>query len=542
MVRWRVNLILLLFFLFGAVIIGQLFYIQIVKNDFYRALAQGLYSREVDDIGERGRVFFRNGEPLAVNINWPLVFASPVEIEEKEEIAGKLAEILELEKDFILNRLSRESLYEPLKKRVSQQEAEAIENLKIRGIYIGWERGRYYPQASLASQVIGFVDADGEGRYGIEGHYNHLLQGKKNEAGRDIVLTIDYAVQLMAEHLLEEAHSNLNIEGGEIIVMNPYSGEILALANYPGYNPNEYSKVSDFSVFKNSATQKIFEPGSIFKPITMAAAVEEEKVTPQTAYVDPGFVTVGARTIYNYDRRVWGKQTMTEVMEKSINTGVVFALSKMGNNTFLEYLEKFGFFERSGLDFPEVHSENRHFRMGYEINFVTASYGQGIEMTPVQLLRSFNVIANNGYLVDPYLVKEIKGEPAPEQTRSGAFDRPIISSKTSSQLTAMLVSVTENGFAKSARVPGYQVAGKTGTAQVAWSAIGVNRSGYSDKTWQSFIGFVPAFDPEFIILVKLDNPAARTAEYSATPIFQQMAKYMVDYFQIPPEEEIEETQ
>lgn len=535
MVRWRVNLILFLFFLFGAAIIGQLFYIQIIHNDFYRALAQGLYSREEDSIGERGRVFFKGGEPLAVNINWPLIFASPTEIDNKEQAAEKIALILGLEKESILEKISRESLYEPIKKRVSHEEVQQVENLSIKGVYIGWERGRYYPQDETASQIIGFVDADGEGRYGIEGHYNHLLQGKKNEPGKDITLTIDYPIQLMAENLLAEAKENLNIEGGEVIVMQPYSGEIMALANYPAYNPNQYSKISDFTIFKNSATQKIFEPGSIFKPITIAAALEEEKITPQTVYTDSGSVKVGGYTIYNYDRRVWGEQTMTEVLEKSINTGVVFAESKIGHNSFLRYLEDFGFFQPTGIDFPEVYSENRHFKMGYEINFVTASYGQGIEMTPIQLLTSFTPVINNGKTVQPYLVKEIKQGQTVETTKPKISEEPIISSKTSSQLTSMLVSVTENGFAKSARLPGYYVAGKTGTAQIAWSALGINQRGYSDKTWQSFIGFVPAYNPEFIILVKLNNPASRTAEYSAVPIFQQLAKYMVDYLQIPPD-------
>ncbi len=546
MIRWRINFILVFLFLFGAVIVGQLFYIQIIKGDFYRALAQGFYSSDRQTLAERGRVFFRSGEPLAVNIDWPIVFSSPLEIEEKESTAKELARILSLEEDFILEKLKKENLYEPIKRRPSEEEIQKIKELNLKGVYLGRERRRYYPQETIASQLIGFLDFDSQGQYGIEGHYNEILQGKRNQPGQDIFLTIDYPVQFMAEKLLEQAEENLNIEEGEIIVMDPNSGEILALANFPSFNPNQYSEVSDFTIFKNSATQKIFEPGSVFKPITVIAGLEEEKITPQTTYFDTGFVQIGGHTIRNYGRRVWGEQTMTEVLEKSINTGAVFVEEKIGHNSFLEYLDAFGFFKPTGIDLPEVYSENRHFKRGYEVNFATASFGQGIEMTSIQLIGAFSAIANGGNLIRPYLVREIVDFQqnleggfsfSEKQTLTGSGNS-IVSTKAAAQLTAMMVSVTENGFAKSARVPGYYVAGKTGTAQIAWSALGVNQRGYSEETWQSFAGFAPAFNPEFVILVKLKNPQARTAEYSAAPIFREMAKYLLDYYQIPPDYDI----
>lgn len=527
MVNWRINLILTLLFLFGVVIVGRLFYIQIIKGDFYKALAQGLYGIETQIIGERGEIFFKNGEPLAINIDWPLVFASPIEVKEKEVAAEKLAEILSLNKALILEKLEKDNLYEPIKKRISDEEIQKIKEINLKGIYLGKEAGRYYPQGTIASQLIGFVGADSQGQYGIEDYYDEILRGKRNQPGKDIFLTVDYSIQFRAEELLEQAKENLEIEGGEIIVMNPNSGEILALANFPNFDPNQYSTVSDFKIFKNSATQKIFEPGSVFKPITMAGALEEQKITPQTTYLDSGFVKIGGYTIYNYGRRVWGEQSMTQVLEKSINTGAVFAEEKLGQGSFLRHLDKFGFFKMTGIDLSEIYSENREFKKGYEINFATASFGQGIEITPIQLIRAFSAIANGGKLVEPYLVKK--------EVALKTEDDLIISPKTAAQLTAMLVSVVENGFAKSARIPGYYVAGKTGTAQIAWSALEIEKRGYSDKTWQSFVGFVPAFNPEFIILVKLNNPKTKTAEYSAAPIFQDLAKHIVDYEQIPPD-------
>ncbi len=527
----RINLILLLLSLCGMVIVGQLFYLQIIKGDFYKALAQGLHSTETQIISERGRIFFKNGEPLAVNIDWSYVFASPIEVKEKEVAASKLAEILSLDKDFVLRKLEKDKLYEPIKKKITNEEVQKIKEINLRGIYLGKETGRYYPQETLASQLVGFLDANLQGQYGIEGYYNDVLQGRRNQRGQDIFLTVDYSIQFRAEKLLEQAKENLAIEGGEIIVMNPNSGEILALANFPNFNPNQYSTVSDFKIFKNGATQKIFEPGSVFKPITMAGALEEQKITPQTTYLDKGKVVIGGWTISNYGNRIHGEQTMTNVLEKSINTGAVFAEEKLGHDSFLNYLDKFGFFRLSGIDLPEIYSENREFKKGYKINFATASFGQGIEITPIQLIRAFGAIANRGELVRPFIAKKV-GE---EDKFSSFVAARVIEPKTAAQLTAMLVSVTENGWAKSARIPGYYTAGKTGTSQVSFAALGEKKRGYSDKTWQSFIGFVPAFNPEFVILVKLNNPKTRTAEYSAVPIFRNLAKFIIDYYQIPPD-------
>lgn len=537
MARWRINFILVLFLVFWSVLVGKLFYIQIVKAEFYKALAHGLYSTEKQISGERGEVFFKKGEPLAINIDWNLVFASSPEVKEKESTASELAEILCLEKDFILAKLKKNNLYEPIKKRITDEEIQKISELNLPGIYLGKEAGRYYPQDNIGSGLIGFLGVDTQGQYGIEGYYNEILQPGKNKKGSDIFLTVDYSAQFKTEKLLEEARENLGIEGGEIIVMNPYSGEILALASLPNFNPNQYFAVSDYGLFKNGATQKIFEPGSVFKIITMAAGLEEEKITPQTAYVDKGKITIGGWSISNYDNRVYGEQTMTQVLEKSINTGAVFAEEKVGHNSFLSYLDKFGFFKPSGIDFQEVYSENKELKKGYEINFATASFGQGIEITPIQLIKAFAVVANGGDLVRPYLVEKITNNEEIFETEPKIEQNSVISSKTASQLTTMMVSVVENGFAKSARIPGYYVAGKTGTSQMSFAALGEEKSGYSGKTWQSFIGFLPAYHPEFVILIKLDNPGTKTAEYSAVPIFQSLAKYLLDYHQIMPSRE-----
>jgi len=535
----RINLIFFLFLLFSAAIISRLIYLQILKGDFYKALSQGLNNSFSETQIERGEIFLKGGEPLAINIDLPFVFASPRKIEKFEETAEALSQILNLDKNSVLEQLKKDKdkSYSLLKRKLTQKEVDDLKKLNLGGVYLDEEMVRYYPQENLASQVIGFLGAQGIGQYGLEESFNDILEnGEDAEAkkGPDLILTIDYNIQFEAEKLLQGVKENLEIKSGQIIVIEPNSGKIIAMAHFPNFNPNQYEKYAEdrnLEIFKNSVTQKLFEPGSVFKPMTMAGALNEGKITPETTYHDPGEIKIGGYKIYNYGQKTYpGELTMTNVLEKSINTGAVFAETQLGEALFLNYIEKFGFFEKTGIDLPEVYSENEEFKKGYEINFATASFGQGIEMTPMQLVRAYCAIANGGKLIKPYLVEKILENGTQIEEIQPEVSSSIISSKTARQLTAMLVSVVENGFAKGARIPGYYIAGKTGTAQVAEGGV------YSpDKSIQTFVGFAPAFDPKFLILIKLDNPKAKTAEYSAVPIFHDLAEYIIHYWQIPPD-------
>lgn len=557
---WRINFILVLFIIFSTILVGRLIYIQIFNYQYWRALAQGQQKFFLVFQGERGEIFFRDKTNLAINQNFDLVYASPNEIKNPEETAILLGSILGLDKNSVLEKIKKDNFYEIIKKKLTQKEVEDLKKINLAGIYLSQESGRYYPFESLASQVVGFLGGDGKGQYGIEGYYDDILQGKERfleeekgpggyfgkmsqstEKSSDIILTLDYNIQFLAEKLLKEAKENISIESGEIIVINPNSGEILALSNFPSFNPNQYSEVTNLEFFQNSAIQKVFEPGSVFKPITIAAALDQGKITPQTSYIDEGFVKIGGHTILNYGRKTWGKRTITEVLEKSINTGTIFVEQQIGHEIFKDYLKRFGIFEPTGIDLQgEVFSQNKEFKMGYEINFATASFGQGIEMTSLQLVRAFSAIANGGKLVKPFVVDKILKNGSKitgTETRSEPKNPLVISKTTASQVTMMLINVVENGYGKSAKIPGYYIAGKTGTAQIPWSALGINKNGYSEKTIQSFIGFAPALDPQFLILVKLYNPKTKTAAYSAAPIFKELAKYIIDLRQIPPDYE-----
>ena len=548
---WRVNLIFFIFILCGAAIVSRLIVIQIIKADYYKAMAQGQQGDFQVLKGERGNVFFSKGQVLATNVKKDYLFVSPKKIREKEKTAKILSHILNLNENFVLEKIKKNNLFEKIKSNLTEKEKKAVKERKLAGVYFGEETERNYPQKKIASHLIGFLSKDGKGQYGIEGYYDNILQGKegvlkdgvfpdlKFSKGADIFLTIDYNIQFMAEKLLERAKKDFDIEGGQIIVIDPNSGKILALADFPGFDPNNYSEINDFKKFQDSAIQKLFEPGSVFKAITMAAALDQNKITPQTTYNDTGRVKIGKNIIYNYDKRAFGRQTMTNVLEKSINSGAVFAENQLGNNLFLDYINRFGFFKPTGIDLQgEIFSQNKEFKKGYEINFATASFGQGIEITPIQLIKAFSIIANGGKSVRPYVVEKIFKDGQMAITEPEKSLKRVISERTCSQLAAMLVSVVKNGpYTRRAKIPGYYIAGKTGTSQVSWSALGINKRGYSNKTWQSFVGFAPAFNPKFLVLVKLDNPKTKSSEYSATPIFREMAKYIIDYEQIPPDYE-----
>ncbi|MGB2762053.1 MAG: penicillin-binding protein 2 [Minisyncoccales bacterium] len=554
---WRINVILFLVLLFGAAVIGRLVYIQILDHDFYKALAQGQQKFFAEIEGERGEIYLqdRKGDlyPLAVNKDWQMVYVSPSEVKEKEEVSQKLAEILGLEQELVLEKLNQEdTFFQMLKNKLSEEEMSQLKELEIKGVYLKEFLGRYYPQELLASQVVGFLGGQGIGQYGLEGYYDSTLRGEEEfqeggrnawidlfltsrdepQKGSDIILTIDYHIQSMAEKLLRDTKESLDIESGQIIVIEPFSGKILAMANLPGFNPNYYFQEQEED-FQNSAIYWLFEPGSIFKAITISAGLDLGKITPQTTYIDEGLVEISDYTIYNYNKMVWGEKTMTEVLEKSINTGAVFVGEQIGYEDFLKYIEKFGIFQPTGIDLQEESfSQNKELKKGYEINYATASYGQGIELTPIQIARAYCAIINGGKLIKPYVVQKISNGNKWIENEPEVNETHIISSSTSSNATAMLVSVVEHGYAKTARVPGYYIGGKTGTAQVPEKGV------YSlDKTWQTFIGFAPAFEPKFLILVKLDNPKTKTAEYSAVPVFQELAKYIIDYYEIPPDYE-----
>lgn len=405
---------------------------------------------------------------------------------------------------------------------------------------------RFYPEGTLASSVVGFLgfqDKNRLGQYGLEEYYEPWLSGQvgfKNflnkvglaasSPGSSVILTIDKNIQFFAETKLEELVKKWGASGGNVIIQNPQSGAILAMAGRPNFDPNRYSEES-LEHFINSGIQSFFEPGSSFKTLTMAAALDAGAVTPETRYFDSGEIKVGSSTVRNYDLKSNGWQTMFDVLEKSINTGAVFAMRQTGHDKFLEYLERFRFGEKTDVDLAgEVSGNIANLYTGREINFVTASFGQGIAVTPLQLVNAYSAVANGGRMMRPYVVEKIiKPSGESVEVRPEVIAEPI-APETAKTLTLMLVSVIENGSIKKARVPGYQIAGKTGTAQEA-NANG----GYSEFFIHNLVGFGPAENPRFAILLKLDRPKGiETAAVSLADAFGDIARFLINYYGIAP--------
>ncbi|MGA2418139.1 MAG: penicillin-binding protein 2 [Candidatus Staskawiczbacteria bacterium] len=565
--NWRINIILIIILIFGAAIISQLFFLQVLERKFFEAQALGQQTIFNNVTGSRGQIFCTSsqeskggGAPadsseeiksLAINKDAWTISVNPNDVADKETFAKILSQNISQTQDQILSELNSQNTYVVLEKDLSSEEADKIKALNLKGLF--WENipGRFYPQGESAAQAVGFLGGEGSGQYGVEGYYDGYLKGKSGTQeeelglgsifsndnqvsldGSDIYMTIDYNIQFQAESVLKEAENKYNFDAGQIIVMKPDSGKILALANYPGFDPNQYSKTKDMEIFQDGAVQKLFEPGSIMKPFTMAAALNEGKITPDTTYVDEGVVQFGSQTIHNFDNEKYGKQTMTQVLESSINTGAVFAEQQIPHQTFADYLDKFGFDEKTGVDLQgEVYSRNSQLTNGPDINYATAAFGQGIELTPMQVARGFCAIANGGKLVKPYIVEKIVNRKDETDTKP-EISQPIISQQTISQLTSMLIDVVDKGFNGVAKIPGYYLAGKTGTAQVPLE----NGKGYDPtKTIQSFVGYGPAFNPQFLILVKLDNPKVPKSALSAVPVFKELAQYIINYWKIPPD-------
>jgi cell division protein FtsI/penicillin-binding protein 2 len=561
--NWRINIILILVIVIGAAIISRLFFLQILERKLYGAQALGQQVSFNNVTGSRGQIFCQNSQEtkgsqesgevksLAINKDSWTISANPKDIPDKQAFAEALSKNIGQTPDQILSELSSQDSYVIIEKDLSSAELNEIKALNLQGL--SWQNmpDRFYPQVQMLSQTVGFLGGGGSGQYGIEGYYDDILKGKSgiqeegsglnsifsNDSqisldGSDIYLTIDYNIQFQAETLLKQEQKKDDIDSGQIIVLKPDTGKIIALANFPDFDPNQYSKETDLGIFQNSVVQKLFEPGSIMKPFTMAAALNEGKITPDTTYVDTGVVNFGSKSIHNFADEVYGKQTMTQVLENSINTGAVFAEQQVGNKVFFNYMDKFGFTSKTGIDLQgEVYSRNDNLKNGPDMNFATASFGQGIELTPMQIARGFCAIANGGRLVKPYIVDKIVNGGDETDTKPEVSD-PIVSQQTISQLNSMLISVADKGFNGVAKIPGYYLAGKTGTAQVPLK----NEKGYDlNKTIQSYVGYGPAFNPQFLILVKLDNPKVSKSALSAVPVFKQLAQYIINYWKIPPD-------
>jgi len=550
---------------FVAVITVRLFSLQVLGHGFYTALAEGQHSLYEQLFPTRGKILVTDKDgglyPLATNEPVFLVYANPSRISgDRVEIAERLAEFIDLDEATILERISKENdQYEPLEHEVDRETAERIRSLEIAGIEFSDEQARLYPEGRVGSHIVGFLGYDGDerkGQYGIEGAFQEQLAGEVGhlQAERDaaggwiplgsnaivparngdnVVLTIDRAIQHEACTQLDAAVEKHGADGGSVVVINPKTGAVLAMCGNPNFDPNDYGAVEDAAEYLNPVTFKQYEPGSVMKAITMAAAIDRGRVSPNSTYVDEGSVQYGSFTIRNSDGKAHGVQTMTQVLEESLNTGAIFAMKQIGQNDFASYLEDFGFGTKTGIELPgEQPGDVSALQLGREIYAATASYGQGITVTPLQLASAFGAIANRGLFMKPYIVKSLQHPDGSSTETQPQTVRQVISPQSATTVTAMLVNVVRNGHGQRAGVDGYYVAGKTGTAQVPKQ----DGPGYEEHvTIGSFAGFAPVEDPVFAMVVRIDRPRdVQFAESSAAPLFGTIADFILHYYGIPP--------
>ncbi len=565
---FRVRLFFFFLLVVGLVVIVRLFFLQVLSHDKWVALAEGQHNASFELSADRGEIYMHDGDmdryPLAVNREYQMVFAVPKDITEKDTVALKLSQALLLDANDIREKISStDDPFEIIKKRLTDEEVSRIKELRLEGVALVPEKYRYYPAGELASQVVGFAslgEKGGAGGYGVEASLDGQLRGQtgtllqeKDASGRwiplsdrsithaengdSIILTLDRVIQYETEKILKDSVERYQADQATAIVMDPQTGNILAMASAPQFDPNNYSKEEDYSIFLNHAVSTAYEPGSIIKPITMAIGIEEGKVSPHTEYVDPGSVTEAGYVIRNAEDKTYGRSDMFKVLDESINTGVIFVEKLVGNRLFGEYLRRFGFGERTGITLPaEAAGTMKNLNNERStINFFTASFGQGITTTPIQMATAYAALANGGRLFKPNIIDRVIHSDGSEERSVPKEVRRVISEDTSRAMGEMLRSVVVNGHGKRADVPGYLVGGKTGTAQVAKSGSKGYEEGVSIG---SFVGYAPIQDPKFVIVVKLDNPKnVEWAESSAAPTFGQIMKFLLEYAKVKPTEE-----
>ncbi len=546
------------------------------------------------------------------------LYAYPSQISDKESTAKKLAEILSVDRDNLESVLLGRNRYVILKRKLPHSVSQEIEDLmseeekEFFGIRLQEEYYRYYPEGELGAQLLGYVNSAGNGQYGIESSYESELEGQTGyftsqidasgkqitvgdseiqEAvdGANIMLTIDRTIQAETEKVLAKGVDNFQADSGLIIVQEPATGKILAMAHYPTFDPNNYSETyaleeieiaddeeeflyrtgegeneriylyirtdpdqrielfydeekDEYYKYENDVGPEVYqlkavtlpyEPGSVFKPVAMSAAIDAGEVTPYSTFYSNGPVEVDEYEIHTFNDLYYGTSTMTEVLVHSDNTGMVYVAQKLGAALFYDYLKAFGFTEKTHLEFENEHSGVlEYYDYWAESELVTKAFGQGISVTPIQLITAISSIANGGLLMQPYIIEYIEEADGRRNSFESEIVRRVLTEDTANEVTAMMTAVVEQG-APLAALDNHYVAGKTGTAQTyKWGKALSGRG----TTITSFVGFAPIDNPQFTVLIKLDRP--KTVEWGAAtagPIFNELAEFLINYYNVPPD-------
>ncbi len=563
---FRLRIVSLFIIVIAFVFVARLFLVQVVKKEVFAERADRQYVTPSSEIFERGSILFtrKDGELVsgALQISGFKLAISPYNIKNIENTYEKLNAIAPIDKeDFLLKASKKNDPYEDIINHLTKKQADSINALDLDGVEIHKEKWRFYPGNNTASHTLGFVGYQGDslgGRYGLERKYDEVLSRDKdnpyvnffaevftdlndnffkNKVKKgDIVTTIEPNVEAFLEKEISAVKARYNADQIGGIIMNPVDGSIYAVSSKPDFNLNDFRSVEDISVFRNPMVENVLEFGSVVKPLVMASALDAKVVKPTTSYTDEGFVTVEGKQIYNFDKKGRGKNTtMQDVLNQSLNTGMVFAYKKLGKEKFRDYMLSYGIKEKTNIDLPnETGSLISNLYSPRELEYANASFGQGIALTPFQLIRALSSLANGGNLVTPHFVKQIKYDDSTFKDIIYETKPTKISKETSREISEMLVTVMDKSpKGGTAKMDHHSIAVKTGTAQVARPD---GKGYYDDRNTHSFIGYFPAYDPKFIVLLYAVNPKGSPyASVTWADPFLNIAKFLLNYYEVKPD-------
>ena len=564
--RWRVLALVLAASLLAGVVWTRLAYWQVLQHTQLAAAAQAQYHELVELPAVRGAIFDRNLKQLVVNTTVYSAFVSPDQIpdDQRARVALALGSVLGADANKVNQTLASGAKFAYIARRFSKDKADALKAMLLPGVGLEEEQQRAYlpsiANSSLAANLLGFVNYDGQGQYGVEGYYQKQLAGtpgyissyrdlanreivlgththKDPVNGSDIVLSLDSDIQYAAEQALADGVKRDRAESGSVLVMDPNTGGIIAWADYPSYNANNFAH-TDPAAFLDNISSSVYEPGSVMKVVTLSGALNAGAITPDMVINDPGFLYVGGYRISDWDHRNHGNITYTYVLAHSLNVGAMKAMQAEGHANFYDYLQAFGLTRPSGIDVAaeDTVAPPPAAQMG-DSQFATTAFGQGIDVNMVQMLSAVNVVANGGRYAPPHVVERMGTTLNPLLM---APQRQVISPATAAQMTAMMEQVVQNGSGWSSRVRGFEKdqAGKTGTSQIP-----VNGK-YTQDEWTSFVGFLPAQHPRFTMLIVIRKPHYPGSEndwtlndgyLTAEPIWQKIAQSIVVDWRITPD-------
>lgn len=561
----RIRLIGIVVILVTLILGAKLFFLQIWSNEFYAAQADRQYLKSAHTFFDRGSIYFTNKAgnkvPAATLKQEFLITMNPQLIKNPSDTFNLITKHLpELSEPKFLDLADdKERAYAEIATEVGKTAADAIKALDLKGVYIVKEKKRFYPAEHLASHVLGFMAFRGDdytGIYGLEREFNKVLAHKEQGSFAsffaevflglgsgitggivgegDVILSLEPVVQHTVETILKEAVDKWGADAGGVIVMDPHTGQIISMAALPNFHPGE--RQSDITALPNPLVENVFEMGSIVKPLTLAAAIDAGLVNSNTTFFDPGFIELNGRKIMNHDKRSHGLVTMQEVINQSLNTGAVFMMQKLGQARFRDYfLNRYGLGEKTNIDLPsEVPNLVKNLSSNREIEFATASFGQGIALSPISITRAFAVLASGGNLIEPHIVSSIDYNIGVEKkVEPKIIKQGVLSKKAIEETTAVMVkAVDESLLGGTVSLPYYSVAAKTGTAQIS-----TGRSGYDENKYlHSFAGYYPAYNPRFVTFMYLINP--KGVQYSSDTLskpFMETAEFLLNYYEVSPD-------